>query len=61
MDDVQAVKNIVLSYVELLDLGDLDGLSNLFSRATVHTQGAAPLRGAEAFKEFIKSAVFFAQ
>jgi hypothetical protein len=59
MDDVQAVKNIVLSYVELLDLGDLDGLSNLFSQATVHTQGGAPLRGAEAFKEFIKSAVHF--
>jgi hypothetical protein len=59
MDDVQAIKNIVLSYVERLDLGDLDGLSNIFARATVHTQGGAPLRGAEAFKEFIKSSVHF--
>jgi hypothetical protein len=59
MDDAQAVKNIVLSYVELLDLGDLDGLSNLFRRATVHARGGAPLRGAEAFREFIKSSVHF--
>jgi hypothetical protein len=59
MDDVQAIENIVLSYVELLDLGDLDGLSKLFTRATVHTQSGAPLRGAEAFKEFIESGVQF--
>lgn len=59
MDDVQTIKNIVLSYVELLDLGDLDGLSNLFTRATVHLQGGAPLRGAQAFKEFIESTVQF--
>jgi SnoaL-like protein len=59
MDDVQAIKNIVLSYVELLDLGDLDGLSNVFTRATVHVPGGAPLRGAEAFKEFIRTGVQF--
>jgi hypothetical protein len=59
MDDVQAIKNIVLSYVELLDVGDLDGLSNLFARATVHTPGATALRGAEAFKEFIDNGVQF--
>ena len=59
MDDVQAIKNIVLSYVELLDLGDLDGLSSLFARATVHTQGGAPISGAAAFKEFIQSSVQF--
>jgi hypothetical protein len=59
MDDVQAIKNIVLSYVELLDLGDLDGLSILFARATVHTQGGAPISGAAAFKEFIQSSVQF--
>jgi SnoaL-like domain len=59
MDDLQAIKNIVLSYVELLDLGDLDGLSNVFARATVHTQGSAPLRGAAAFKEFIEASVHF--
>src|SRR5215510_15734647 len=43
MDDVQAITNLILSYVELLDLGDLDGLSNLFARATVRTQGGPPL------------------
>jgi hypothetical protein len=59
MDDVQTITNIVLSYVELLDLGDLDGLSNLFARATVHTQGGAPRRGAEAFRDFIESGVQF--
>jgi hypothetical protein len=32
---VQAIKNLVLSYVELLDLGDLEGLATVFARATV--------------------------
>ena len=60
MDDVQAIKNVVLSYVELLDLGDLDGLAKVFTRATVRTQGGAiELRGPEAFKEFIGQGVQF--
>ena len=58
MDDVQAIKNIVLSYVELLDVGDLDGLSNIFARATVRIHGSEEaLRGAQSFKEFIESGV----
>jgi hypothetical protein len=41
-----------LSYVELLDLGDIVGLAKLFTRATVHTQGSAhELRGADAVTE----------
>jgi 3-phenylpropionate/cinnamic acid dioxygenase small subunit len=59
MDDVQAIKNVIMSYAELLDLGDLDGLSNVFARATVHTPGGAPLRGAEAYRDFIEHRVQF--
>jgi hypothetical protein len=60
VDDVQAIKNIILSYVELLDLGDLDGLAKVFTRATVRTQGGAnELHGPEAFKEFIGHSVQF--
>jgi hypothetical protein len=60
VDDVHAIKNIVLSYVEMLDLGDLEGLAQVFARATVRTPGGAnELRGAEAFKEFIERGVQF--
>lgn len=58
MDDVHAIKNVVLSYVALLDLGDLDGLANVFARATVRIHGSAnELRGAAAYKEFIEQGV----
>ena len=58
VDDVQAIKNIVLSYVELLDLGDLDGLAAVFRRATVHVPGLeTELHGADAFKDFIARSV----
>jgi ketosteroid isomerase-like protein len=58
MDDVQAIKNVVLSYVELLDLGDLDGLANVFARAAVRIHGSAnELRGAAAYKQFIEQGV----
>jgi hypothetical protein len=60
VDDVQAITNVVLSYVELLDLGDLDGLANVFARATVRIHGSAnELRGAAAYKEFIEQGVQF--
>jgi ketosteroid isomerase-like protein len=60
VDDVQAIKNLVVSYVELLDRGDLDGLANVFARATVRIQGSASaLRGAAAYKEFIEQGVQF--
>jgi hypothetical protein len=60
VDDVQAIKNVVLSYVELLDLGDLDGLADVFTRATVRMPGSAnELRGPDAFKESIQHSVQF--
>jgi len=58
VDDVQAIKNVVFSYVELLDLGDLDGLAEVFARATVRIRGGEnELRGAAAFREFIEQGV----
>jgi len=60
VDDVQAIKNIVLSYVELLDLGDLDGLAAVFDRATVRVPGLEQeLRGAQEFRDFIARSVQF--
>jgi SnoaL-like protein len=60
MDDVQAITKVVVSYVELLDRGDLDGLANVFARATVRMHGSAhELRGATAYKDFIEQGVQF--
>jgi 3-phenylpropionate/cinnamic acid dioxygenase small subunit len=57
-DDVQAIKNIVFSYAELLDLGDIDGLAKLFTKATVRTDGREQeLRGADAVKQLIQRSV----
>jgi ketosteroid isomerase-like protein len=57
-DDVQAIKNIVSSYAELLDLGDLEGLAKLFTKATVRTHGTAQeLHGADAVKQLIQRSV----
>jgi SnoaL-like domain len=60
VDDVLVIKNVVLSYVELLDRGDLDGLANVFARARVRIHGSATeLRGAAAYREFIEQGVQF--
>src|SRR5262245_43398689 len=57
-DDVQAIKNVVLSYAELLDLGDIGGLAALFANATVRTHpGEDQLRGADAVKQLIEESV----
>jgi 3-phenylpropionate/cinnamic acid dioxygenase small subunit len=57
-DDVQAITNIVYSYAELLDLGDIDGLAKLFTKATVRThRSAQELRGADAVKQLIQRSV----
>jgi 3-phenylpropionate/cinnamic acid dioxygenase small subunit len=57
-DDVQAIKNIVCSYAEFLDLGDFDALSQLFTRAIVRTHDSAQeLRGADAVKQLIQGSV----
>ena len=46
MDDVQAITNVVCSYAEMLDAGDLDGLHRLFARTAVYTPGCrGPARG----------------
>ena len=60
VDDVQAITKVVVSYVELCDRGDLEGLANVFARATVRVHGSADeLRGAKAYKEFIEQGVQF--
>lgn len=58
MNDVQAITNVVCSYAEMLDAGDLDGLHRLFARATVYTPGAEePLEGTDAIRRLIVDAV----
>ncbi len=57
-DDIQAIKNLVYTYAELLDTGDIDGLGRLFARATVRTEGASqPLDGTDAVQRLIEGAV----
>jgi ketosteroid isomerase-like protein len=58
MDDVQAITNVVCSYAEMLDAGDLDGLHRLFARTAVYSPGAAdPLGGRDAIRSLIEDAV----
>jgi hypothetical protein len=47
-DDIQAIKDLVYSYAELLDTGDIEGLGLLFAEATLRTDGASEdLQGAD--------------
>jgi hypothetical protein len=39
-DDLQAINNLIFSYVELFDLGDFDGAVGLFAQATVTVAGS---------------------
>jgi 3-phenylpropionate/cinnamic acid dioxygenase small subunit len=58
IDDVQAIKNLVYSYAELLDTGDLKALGELFEHAVVRTSGSEhELRGAKAAQALIEQAV----
>lgn len=58
-DDVQAIKNLIYSYAELLDTGDLEGLGRLFDRATLRTHGREEaLQGAEAVQQLMERAVY---
>ena len=58
VDDAQAIKNLIYSYAELLDTGDLAGLGRLFERATLRTHGRAEaLQGAEAVRGLIETSV----
>jgi 3-phenylpropionate/cinnamic acid dioxygenase small subunit len=59
VDDVQAIKNLLFRYAELIDFGDVDGVGALFEHATYRTAGfeRAELRGAEAVADQIRSLV----
>ena len=58
VDDVQAIKNLIYSYSELLDGGDIEGLARLFARCTVYPPGATEaLHGAAAIHGLIADAV----
>lgn len=57
-DDVQAIKNLIFSYAELLDTGDLERVGRLFERATLRMHGAeGALQGAEAVQQLLETAV----
>jgi len=57
-DDVQAIKNLVYAYAELLDTGDLAGLGQLFAHAVVRMSGSDyELRGADAVRGLIEQTV----
>ena len=57
-DDVQAIKNLVYSYAEFLDLGDFDSLRALFADAVVSMPGSdREFRGADAVRSLIEQTV----
>lgn len=57
-DDVQAIKNLVYSYAEFLDLGDFDSLAALFADAVVTMAGSDhEFRGAAAVRSLIEQTV----
>jgi len=57
-DDVQAIVNLIHSYAELLDTGDLEGAGRLFDRATLRTHGRPEvLQGAKAVQQMLETAV----
>ena len=60
IDDVQAIKNVLYSYAELLDSGDVDGFGRLFEHATLRPAGFdIEFRGADAVAEMIRNVVAF--
>lgn len=57
-DDIQAIVNLIHSYAELLDTGDLVGAGRLFDRATLSTHGGAEaLQGGKAVQQMLETAV----
>jgi ketosteroid isomerase-like protein len=47
-DDVEAIRALIHEYAERIDLGDLDGLAEMFAAATWGSPGrGTPLRGTE--------------
>ncbi len=58
VDDVQAIKNIIYSYAELLDLGDIEGLRRLFGKITVRIHGRSDeMKGTEAIRGLVERPV----
>jgi ketosteroid isomerase-like protein len=57
-DDTQAIANLVHSYAELLDIGDLEGLAALFANAVVRVSASDhEFRGAAAVQTLIEQTV----
>jgi 3-phenylpropionate/cinnamic acid dioxygenase small subunit len=57
-DGSQDITNLVYSYAELLDIGDLEGLAALFEDAVVRTAGSDhEFRGAAAVRSLIEQTV----
>jgi 3-phenylpropionate/cinnamic acid dioxygenase small subunit len=57
-DDARAIENLILTYAELVDHGDLDGLAALLSDATIGVDGvAAGLRGRQEILGLFRSTV----
>lgn len=57
-DDTQAIANLVYSYAELFDTGDLERMAQLFSDGVVRTAGSDHgLRGASAVFDLIEQTV----
>jgi 3-phenylpropionate/cinnamic acid dioxygenase small subunit len=56
-EDVQAIKNLVYSYAELLDTGDLDGIAAMFERAGVRMSESNEIRGSDAMRSLIADTV----
>ena len=36
MNDIQIIKNLIYAYAEYLDLGDLDAVAKLFTKAEIY-------------------------
>jgi 3-phenylpropionate/cinnamic acid dioxygenase small subunit len=57
-DDIQAIKNLIYSYAELLDTGELERLGRLFERASVRMHGSdRELQGAAPVQQMLENAV----
>jgi SnoaL-like protein len=57
-NDAQAIANLVYSYAEMLDIGDLEGLGSLFAGAVVRMAGSDhEFRGAAAVRSLIEETV----
>jgi hypothetical protein len=57
-DDIRAIENLVFTYAELVDHGDLAGVAELLSDATIGIDGmAGGLRGQKEIGELLRSTI----